>query len=132
MAATNIARVDAAPDWHLMAELAIKNLSQSKRSLRNQIVEAINILNLPPALVERIYEVTMQEINRLERSAKLGDRLLDARIRIWSPAVKADGGGWGFFLVVKSGSEPLYNTVGATYLVDMFLYQEHSPDVEGC
>ena len=130
MAANNIARAEAAPEWHLLAEFAIKNPSRSKQSLRNQIVEAIKVLNIAPALAERIYEATMQEINGLERSAKSGDLLLDVRIRILSPAVKADGGGWGFFLVVKSGSESHHNTVEATYLMDMFLYQEHGPDIE--
>jgi hypothetical protein len=128
MAATNIARVEAWPEWHLIAEFAVKNHSQSKRSLKNQIVEAIKVLNISPALLERIYEVTIQEINSLERSAKLGGRLPAVRMRILSSAAKAYSGGWGFFLVVKSGSESLHNTVEDTYLVDMFLYQEHGPD----
>jgi hypothetical protein len=132
MTATNITRSEATPDWHLMAEFAVKNLLQAKRSLRNQIVEAIKVLNISPALLERIHEVTIQAINSLERSAKLGDRLPVVRIRILSSAAKAEGGGWGFFLVVKSGSESPQNTVEASYLVDMFLYQEHGPDIEGC
>jgi len=131
MADNDIARVEAASDWHLMAEFEMKNLAQSKRALKNQIVEAIQILNIPPALLERIYKVTIQAINSLERSARLVDSPPTVRMRILTSAAKADGGGWGFFLVVKPEREPPSNTVGVPYLVDIFLYREHGPDIAG-
>lgn len=132
MADTSVEEVDSLPDWHLMAEFVMTELIQSKQNLETLIVEATQVLNVPPARLEQVYETMIQALNRLERSTKLADRLPVVRIRLWSSSAKADCGGWGFYLVERSGTTFPHDTAEATHFMDLYLYLEQGPNIQNC
>lgn len=131
MADTNVGWAKAALGWHLLAEIEVKILSQSKASLRKQIGEALEVLNVPLALLERIFRAVTQALEGHERNAGAASGLTTARIRILSSATKSGNAGWGFFLLVKPAGESPAPLTAAPYLLDVYLYQEHGLDKIG-
>lgn len=132
MAETKAVKVEAEPNWYLRTEFLMTEISESGWTLTNQISKAVEGLNIRPARLERIDEAMLTALYRLQRSAKLAGRLPAVRIRIWSSAANEESSSWGFFLVERSGNESPSHGTQTTFFVDLFLYQEHGLENEGC
>jgi hypothetical protein len=114
------------PDWKLLAEFVLMNLSHSNRYLTTHITEALQGLSIQPIVVEHIVNGIVQTLFRMKLNMQPAGDLPAVRIRIWSSVTQTNRGGWGFFLLEKPVSECPRVGDKITNILDLFLYQERT------
>jgi hypothetical protein len=121
MTGSEAARIERLPGWQLVAEFEVVNSIVDDRPWVDQVIHAVQRLNLQPVQRERIHEAFVQAVNRATRRGSPSLSLYPVYVRIWVLGT-GDGRGWSFFMVEKQEPDPPHTEAG--HRVELFLYQQ--------
>jgi hypothetical protein len=110
------------PGWQLLAEFTVAGVPGSNRQRLNQVMDALQGVNLQPVQLEGIQRAFVQAVAKASCCEEPA-AIYRLRIRIWVLGACASSHGWGFF-VVEKGDNPQRVRTDTDHLVELFLYQE--------
>lgn len=119
-------------DWHVLGEFAPPLESGDKESVRAGLMAALDTILLLPSDLERLEVALSEAMIRAERSQMPERARLPLRVRVLiSPTVdgKTASGGWGFFVLDKTGEMDVTETERVDqpprpHLIELYLYAD--------
>jgi hypothetical protein len=107
-------------EWRAVLTIALETCTGAEQALTVQIAAAVQALDVPPTVLERLQQAVMTAVRRAFQRDTTVTACMTLSTRVMQPKAAWASASWGFFIVERASED------GEHQHIEVFLYPDAS------